>query len=193
MNLALFSELSVREYYDSNVIQAAERRVFSIPDEELCARTGSDLIQNILDGLSPERLVLLGAVHETTHRAGDQSVRIRRWMEYSGSVRLLTLRPRQYYASPPHVSALQPSSTDQPGSIIIEHSVRSIAEETQFDEFCAAEYKKITDYAVWVNEDLDYYEQSARSWLLTLVETKKKRLCIEHEDEAELSAGELYS
>ncbi len=177
MNLALFGESSLREYYDTNVMQSSERRVFNVPDEELCSVPAQKIIENILTILSPGRLVIAPEVNEERHTTVDQRTRIRRWLEFSGSMRLLTLRPRQYYASPPHVSLLQPPASGQSGRIIIEQTVRSIADQSQFDEYCTAEFRKITDYAGWINEDLDSHEQSARAWLLTLIEAKIRRIC----------------
>ncbi|MFZ1729033.1 MAG: hypothetical protein WBQ23_10960 [Bacteroidota bacterium] len=190
MNLALFTEFSVQEFYDSTVTQLAERRVFNISDEDLCAEAAHIHIENILTVLNPGRLVLDGAMSEESYTDVNQKRRVRRWVEYCGSVRLLTLRPRQYYATPPHVSALQSPASGQPGRIIIEHSLNGVSEEAQFDDFCASEFRKITDYTLWVNEDLTYYEQTARSWLLTLIQAKKKRICAPVADMTEYAVDE---
>lgn len=176
MNLSLFSEFSVQEFYDSTVTQIAERRVFNINDEDLRANSTQSHIDGILTILSPGRLVLDPTVNEESHTDVNQQRRIRRWIEFCGSVRLLTLRPRQYYATPPHVGALQPPASGQVGRIIIEHSIGSLAEENQFNEFCDSEFRKIKDYSAWVNEDLEYYELTARGWIQTLIDAKKKRL-----------------
>ncbi|MFA6235495.1 MAG: hypothetical protein WC824_15070 [Bacteroidota bacterium] len=177
MNLALFTEMSVQEFYDSTVTQVAERRVFSISDEDICSVSAQEHIENILTALNPGRLVLDIAMNEESHTEADQKRRIQRWMEFCGALRLLMLRPRQYYASPPHISALQPPALGQPGRIIITQSVSGVSEGTQFNEFCASEFGKITDFADWVNQDLDYYEQVARGWLLTMIQARQKRYC----------------
>lgn len=184
MNLALFSQMSVRDFYDTNVVRAGERRVFGVPDAELCVSPSRKIIDDILAVLEPGRLVLDPVMREETCADTGRRTCIRRWLEYTGSVDLLSLRPRQYYASPPHVSALQPPNNGQAGRIVIEHTVAGIDGEARFNEFCATEFRKITDYAGWMNADLDYHEKTARAWLLSLVETKKKRLCAEAEEQA---------
>lgn len=176
MNLALFSETPVRDFYDSAVTHFAERRVFDITDDVLRSTPSVQLIDNILTVLSPGRLVLDPVINEEMNSESGQSLLVRRWLEYCGSVRLLTLRPRQYYATPPYVSVLQPPAAGRPGRIVLEQRVRGTADEPLFDEFCSTEFGKIRDYCVWVNEDLDYYEHIIRGWLLTLIITKKKRL-----------------
>lgn len=176
MNLALFSQISVREFYDTTVTQTAEGRVFSVEDEELDATAAQDIVERIIAQYNPGRLVLDPAVNHEIHAVHEQRRHVRRWMEFCGSVRLLTLRPRQYYASPPHVSLLQPPAVGTVGRIMLEEIVRSEAEESLFDEYCATEFRKISDYVRWINEDLEYCEQIARGWLLTLIEGKVRRL-----------------
>ncbi len=189
MKLALFSQMSVRDYYDAHVIRTAERRVFGIPDDELCSAAPRQIIDGLLSELDPGWLSVEPVIHEEAHPEPGGRTRIRRWMEYSGLEALLTLRPRQYYASPPHVSMLQPPNGRQSGRVVIEHTVSSIADEARFNEFCATEFRKITDYAGWINTDLEYHGKSARAWLLSLVETKKKRLCAEAEEQAASRKG----
>ncbi len=174
MNLALFSQTSVREFYDATVTQAAEGRVFNVPDTELRTMPARNLVEGIIALYSPGRLVLDPVINEEAHAIPEQRRHIRRWMEFCGSVRLLTLRPRQYYSSPPHVSLLQPPAVAAAGRIVLEQIVHGVAEEMLFDEYCASEFRKISDYVEWINEDLDYYEMIARDWLLTLIEGKAR-------------------
>jgi hypothetical protein len=172
MNLALFSELSVRDHFDSAVTQQAERRIFELTEKDILTNSTARLIDNILTILSPGRLVLDPAVNEELRTDERQRMRIRRWMEFCGSARLTSLRPRQYYATPPVVSMLQPPAGGQTGRILLEQTVSTLSEKSQFDDYCTLEFGKITDYVGWVNDDLDYCEQIARNWLLTLLDSK---------------------
>ncbi|MBR9974874.1 MAG: hypothetical protein KFF77_04790 [Bacteroidetes bacterium] len=176
MNLALFSEISVRDYYDTAVTQQAERRVFNIPDSDLRMQPAQQIIDGILTILSPGRLVLDPVLNEEVRTDTTDRLRIRRWLEFSGSARLLTLRPRQYYATPPRVSLLQAPAAGQAGRVLLEMTVRTLEEKTDFDRYCTSEFAKVLEYAGWVNEDLDHYECGAREWLLTLIDAKITRL-----------------
>lgn len=176
MNLPLFSELSVRDYYDTAVTQQAERRVFNIPDGDLRSQPAQHLIESILTILSPGRLVLDPVLNEEVRTDSQDRMRIRRWLEFSGSARLLTLRPRQYYAAPPRVSLLQAPAAGQAGRVLLEMTVHTLEERTDFDRYCTSEFAKVLEYSGWVNDDLDHYECGAREWLLTLIDAKISRL-----------------
>lgn len=176
MNLALFSEMSVRDFYDSTVTQQVERRVFDLTEDELFGTPPSTRIEHLLSVSGHGRLVLDPAVNEEVRTREDDRMIIRRWLEYSGSARLLSLRPRQYHATPPFVSLLQSPAAGQAGRILLEQSVRTAPEKRLFDEFCETEFRKITEYVCWINDDLDYYERIAREWLLSILESRINRL-----------------
>jgi hypothetical protein len=110
---------------------------------------------------------------------GEGRLVLRRWVEFSGSVRLLMLRPRQYFTSPPRVVRIQPPSRGSAGRLIIEQVVPTTKEFQELAKYADEQFRMIKEYVLWVNEDLDFYEQAARNWLWTLVQTKKKRLCTE--------------
>lgn len=176
MNLALFSEMSVRDFYDSTVTQQVERRIFDLTEDEALGIQPSSRIDRLLSVNGPGRLVLDPAVNEEVRTRDEDRLMIRRWLEYSGSARLLSLRPRQYHATPPFVSLLQSPSAGQAGRILLEQSVRTAPEKKLFDDFCETEFRKITEYVGWINDDLDYYERIAREWLLSILESRINRL-----------------
>ena len=176
MHLPLFSEISVRDYFDSAVTQQAERRVFNVSDDHLQTQPATQLIDGILIILSPGRLVVDADVSEEIRTDTLERMRIRRWLEFSGNARLLSLRPRQYYAAPPSVHLLQPPAAGQAGRIVFEMTVRTLEDKAAFDRYCDAEFAKVREYVHWVNDDLDHYEQGAREWLLTLIEARLARL-----------------
>ena len=186
MNLVLFNDASVRDFFESAVTQQAERRLFNLTDADIRAQSPGQLIDGILTILSPGRLVVDPTVNEETRNDVQDRMRMRRWLEFSGSTRLLTLRPRQYYARPPTVTLLQPPASGQAGRVVVEFVIRTLAEQQEFDRYCEGEFSRILDYAKWVNEDLDHYDQVAKEWLLTLLEAKLKRL---KDDEGSRGAG----
>ena len=176
MNLALFSEISVRDYYDTVVTQNAERRLFTIPDDELRLQPPQRHVDHLIAANDTGRLVLDPTVNVEVRAETQDHMFIRRWLEYCGPMRLLSLRPRRYHSSPPFVSLLQPPAVGRPGRIVLEQRVTSIPDKRIFDDFCEGEFRKITEYGQWINVDLDYYEQIAREWLLSMVETRLVKL-----------------
>ncbi|MDX9759395.1 MAG: hypothetical protein RBU27_09565 [Bacteroidota bacterium] len=176
MNLALFSEISVRDYYDTVVTQNAERRLFTITDEELHLQPPQRHVDHLIAASDTGRLVLDPTVNVEVRADTPDHMFIRRWLEYCGPMRLLSLRPRRYHSSPPFVSLLQPPAVGRPGRILLEQRVSGMSEKRVFDDFCDGEFRKIIEYGQWINDDLDYYERIAREWLLSMVETRVVRL-----------------
>ena len=191
MNLALFSEMSVRDFYDSTATQQVERRVFDLTEDEVLGMAPSVRIEHLLSVCGPGRLVLDTAVNEEARTGEGDRLSIRRWLEYSGPTRLLSLRPRQYHSTPPFVSLLQSPSAGQAGRILLEQSVRTAPEKRLFDDFCETEFRKIIEYVGWINDDLDYYERIAREWLLSILEARISRIESRELEREEASASDL--
>jgi hypothetical protein len=180
MTNSLFSEQQVREYYDGVVTQQAERRIFNIPNEDLCAGSTKNHVDAIVTMLCPGRIILDSTIQESSDgESSNGRMVLRTWLEFTGSARLLTLRPRQYYSTPPYVTRVIPSSGGAAGRILTEKVLSSSEDFKEYKNFADEQFKKVIDYVPWVNEDLDYYEQSVRNWLWTLLEAKRKRLCPE--------------
>jgi hypothetical protein len=196
MTYELFSESTVQEHYDKTVAQQSERRVFNIPEEDLCARSIKRHVDGIVTMYCPGRLLLDPEMHAASpEAAGGKTFTLRRWMEFTGSVRLLQLQPRQRYSTPPRVDRILPPSAGRAGQIIIERVVRTSEEMQETEKYVARQFQMIREYVDWVNDDLEYYEQSTRNWLWSLIEAKKRRLCpgeASDDDEAEswLQAGD---
>lgn len=191
MNLALFSEMSVRDFYDSTVTQQVERRIFDLTEDEVLGTHPSTRIDRLISISGPGRLVLDPSVNEEARTGAEDRLMIRRWLEYSGCARLLSLRPRQYHVTPPFVSLLQSPAAGQAGRILLEQCVRTAPEKRLFDEFCEGEFRKITEYVGWINDDLDYYERIAREWLLSILEARISRIESRELEREEAGAADL--
>ncbi len=178
MTQELFSETTVQEHYDRTVAQQSERRVFNIPEEDLCAKTVKQHVDSIITMYCPGRLLLDPEVYTAApEAAGGDAFRLRRWMEFTGSVRLLRLRPRQRYSNAPRVDRILPASAGKAGQLVIERTVRVREEMQETEKYIARQFEMIREYVDWVNTDLEYYEQSTRNWLWSLIESKRRRLC----------------
>jgi len=187
MIIELFSDTPVQEYYEGTVAQQGERRVFNLPVEDLCAGGVKGHVDRIVTMLCPGRLMLNPEVQISTPDAGaGDKILLRQWLEFTGSVRLLRLRPRQYFTTPPRVVRIHPPSGGDSGRLIIEKLVPSLSEYQEIAAYAAEQFRMVKEYFVWVNDDLDYYEHSMRSWLWTLLQAKYKRVCREVTDEADV-------
>lgn len=190
MQLELFSERTVGEFYESVVAARAERRIFNIPAEDICARAVREHVDNVITMFCPGRLLVDMETYEAAGGSsgsdtGRESVTLHMWLEFSGSVHLLNLRPRQHYTTPPFVTRLQPQSGGAPGRVIIQKIIRSSSDIHEYRQFAEQQFSAVRDCVQWLNDDLDYYEQGLRSWLWSLLETKQKRLCAESKAEVQ--------
>lgn len=43
------------------------------------------------------------------------------------------------------------------------------------EKYVTRQFQMIREHVGWVNDDLEYYEQSTRNWLWSLIEAKKRR------------------
>ncbi|MBN1446471.1 MAG: hypothetical protein JXA28_00970 [Bacteroidetes bacterium] len=180
MTIELFSEKTVQEFFESVVTTQAERRVFSTPNGELCTQPIREQVDNIMTTLCPEPVMLDPKIYEGgSTAAGRGNLLLHTWLEYTGTGRLFMLRPRKYHSRPPMVTLLQPVGSGTPGRIIIRHALSTIDEYREYRIFAHQQFRMIQDYIPWLNEDLEYFEQSTRSWLWTLLQAKRKRLCPE--------------
>lgn len=190
MQLELFSERTVGEFYESVVAVPAERRIFNIPAEDLCAGSVREHVDNIITMFCPGRLLVDTEICEAADCSSGsdtarETVTLHMWLEFSGSVRLFSLRPRQHYTTPPIVTRLQPQSGGASGQVIIQKSIRSASDIHEYQRFVEQQFRAVRDCVQWVNDDLDYYEQGLRNWLWSLLETKRNRLFAESRAEVQ--------
>lgn len=90
MTYELFSESTVQEHYDKTVAQQSERRVFNIPEEDICAKSIKHHVDSIITMYCPGRLLLDPEEYAgAPEGAGGDADTLRRCMEFTGSVRLL--------------------------------------------------------------------------------------------------------
>lgn len=180
MDLELFSESTVGEFYERVVAERAERRIFNLPAEDICSRSIREHVDNIITMFCPGRLLLDAEIREAAGGdPGSDVWTLHMWLEFTGSVRLLSLRPRQHYTTPPLVTRLQPQSSGAPGRVIIAPGISVSEDVPEYRHFAEQQFRAIRDCVQWVNDDLDYYEEGLRGWLWSLLDTKRKRICRE--------------
>ncbi|GEM_PF-2477418 len=180
MELVLFSESTVGEFYERVVSERAERRIFNLPAEDLCAGSVREHVDSIITMFCPGRLLLDPELFESAgNQPEGQSWNLHMWLEFTGPARLFHLRPRQHYTVAPLATRLQPPGGGVPGCVIIQKAIVSASDVTEYRRFAEQQFRAIRDCVQWVNDDLDYYEQGLRGWLWSLLETKRKRICSE--------------
>ena len=180
MECELFSECTVGEFHERVIAGRAERRIFNLPPEDICSRSIREHVDNIITMFCPGRLLLDTEIFEAADGdPGRNAWNIQMWLEFTGSVRLFNLRPRQHYTSPPLVTRLQPQCSGAPGRVIIEREIRDSADVPEYRRFAEQQFRAVRDCVQWVNDDLDYYEEGLRGWLWSLLDTKQKRICSE--------------
>ncbi|MCB2205747.1 hypothetical protein KQI65_13460 [bacterium] len=178
MDLALFSEGTVHDYFDRTVVRQAEYHALRLDRDQLCEGDVYHLVEDILDKIRPERLLVEPEVHSSGRDTGSaKGMFFQRWQQFSGPSRLLQLRPRRYHMLAPRIVRLEAPTLHTPGKLIIEQQLASVEDVQDLERYAAEQFEKVYSCSQWLNEDLDFHEQSLRGWLTHLLESKKKRLC----------------
>ncbi|MDT8325344.1 MAG: hypothetical protein RRA94_14620, partial [Bacteroidota bacterium] len=89
---------------------------------------------------------------------------------------LLRLQPRQRHTVPPRVDRIVPPAAGRAGQLVIERTMQASGDMRELENYAAMQFRQIREYFAWVNDDLDYFEQSTRNWLWTLIETRRRRI-----------------